>query len=57
MHTHEIARSEWSSFFDGFSRQREGWLVTVEEIPGGEARTCVEARDLPLQGNFGQQPK
>jgi len=52
MKTCEIARPEWSSFFRSFSRQHEDWLVTVEEIPGGEGSTCVEARDLPLQGIF-----
>ena len=30
METKQIARSEWPSFFDGFSREHQGWLVTVE---------------------------
>jgi hypothetical protein len=50
MHSREIERPEWRTFLDSFSRQHEGWLVTVEEVPGGEGSTCVEARDLPLQG-------
>ena len=33
----EIPRGEWLSFLDGFSRQHEGWLVTLEvpEVQGG----------------------
>jgi hypothetical protein len=50
MHTREIERRQWSDFLDGFSRQHEGWLVTVEDVPGGEGSSCVETRDLPLQG-------
>jgi hypothetical protein len=52
MRAREIARSEWPDFFEAFSRQHEQWLVTVEEIPGGEGSTCVEARDVRLQGIF-----
>jgi hypothetical protein len=45
----EIERPQWSGFLDGFSRQHEGWLVTVEQvsIPSGQA--AVEARELPLE--------
>ena len=46
----EIRSSEWPSFFDTFSRQHYGWLVTVEEIPAGTGAGHVEARALPLQG-------
>jgi hypothetical protein len=28
--TREIPREDWSHFFDEFSRQHEGWLVTSE---------------------------
>jgi hypothetical protein len=52
MQAREIARTEWSSFFESFTRQHEHWLVTVEEIPGGEGSTCVEARDQSLRGIF-----
>jgi len=52
MQAREIARSQWPGFFETFSRQHEQWLVTVEEMPGGEGSTCVEAHDLPLQGIF-----
>ena len=46
----EIAASEWTRFFDSFSRQHEGWLVTVQEMPGASSRAHVEVQDLPLQG-------
>jgi len=50
MHTNDIAPSEWPTFFNSFSRQHEGWLVTIEELPGGEGSPCIEAHDLPLEG-------
>ena len=49
MRTCEIARSEWKSFADTFSRQHEGWLVSIaEETHPGEHEWL--ARDLPLHG-------
>jgi hypothetical protein len=48
----EIRASEWSDFLDAFSRQHEGWLVTVEDIPHAAGGSRVEARELPLQGVF-----
>jgi hypothetical protein len=45
----QIARKEWPSFFDGFSRQHEGWLVTLE-IFQPEIGAQVEERDLALAG-------
>ena len=45
----EIPRGEWLSFLDGFSRQHEGWLVTLE-VPEGEGRSAVEAENLKLEG-------
>ena len=45
----EIPRSEWVEFLDSFSRQHEGWLVTVEVL-GAEIGAQVEAQDMPLQG-------
>jgi Family of unknown function (DUF5335) len=45
----EIPRGEWLSFLDGFSRQHEGWLVTLE-IPEVQDRSGVEAKDLKLVG-------
>jgi hypothetical protein len=47
--TTQIERNEWPSFFDGFSRQHQGWLVTLEIFqPGIGAQ--VEERDLALAG-------
>jgi hypothetical protein len=47
--TTQIARNEWPSFFDGFSRQHEGWLVTLE-IFQPDIGAQVEERDLALEG-------
>lgn len=49
MVTREIPRDEWVEFFDGFSRQHEGWLITVEVL-GSELGAQVEARELRLEG-------
>ncbi len=49
MRTKEISRSEWPEFFDSFSRQHEGWLVTLE-ILGSEIGAQVEERELPFGG-------
>ena len=49
MTTREIPRDEWVAFFDGFSRQHEGWLVAVEVL-GADIGAQVEARELPLGG-------
>ena len=49
MTTNEIAREEWETFLDGFSRQHEGWTVTVEVFEtDGDVR--VEATDVPFAG-------
>lgn len=45
----EIPRGEWLSFLDGFSRQHEGWLVTLE-VAEGQGRSEVEAENLKLEG-------
>ena len=45
----EIPRDEWVTFFDGFSRQHEGWLAAVE-VFGADIGAHVEARELPLEG-------
>ena len=49
MHTQEIPRQEWNSFFDSFSRQHEGWLATLE-VFGSEVGAQEEAHELPLEG-------
>jgi hypothetical protein len=45
----EIPRKEWGEFLDSFSRQHEGWLVTVEVL-GEEIGAQVEAEGKPLEG-------
>jgi hypothetical protein len=45
----EIPREEWAEFLDSFSRQHEGWLVTVEVL-GEEIGAQVEAKGKPLEG-------
>jgi Family of unknown function (DUF5335) len=45
----EIPRGEWLSFLDSFSRQHEGWLVTLE-VPTSEGSEAVEAENLKLEG-------
>lgn len=43
-----IARDSWTAELDSFSRQHEGWLVSIKtRMPDGS--TAVDARDLPLQ--------
>ncbi|OLE50804.1 MAG: hypothetical protein AUG51_26320 [Acidobacteria bacterium 13_1_20CM_3_53_8] len=45
----EIPREEWAEFLDIFSRQHEGWLVTVEVL-SEEIGAQVEAEGKPLEG-------
>ena len=45
----EIPREKWADFLDSFSRQHEGWLVTVEVL-GEEIGAQVEAKEKPLEG-------
>jgi uncharacterized protein DUF5335 len=49
MPTQEIPRDEWTTFFDTFSRQHEGWLATLEVL-ATNIGAQEEARDLPLEG-------
>ena len=49
MKTKEIPRNEWQEFFNSFSRQHEGWLVTLE-ILGSEIGAQVEERRLAFEG-------
>lgn len=44
-----IERSEWQRFVDSFSRQHDGWLISVSVDEGAvQRRTLV--RDAPLRG-------
>ena len=49
MATREIKRDEWREFFDSFSKQHQGWLVTIEML-GADLGDQVEVRQLPLEG-------
>lgn len=49
MKTREISRSEWPEFFDSFSRQHEGHLVTLE-IFGSQIGAQLEGRELAFEG-------
>lgn len=49
MRTREITRPEWPQFFDSFSRQHEGWLVTLQ-ILGSDIGAQVEERELAFEG-------
>lgn len=49
MKTKTIPKKQWSEFFDGFSRQHEGWLVTVELL-GTEFGAQVQNRELAFEG-------
>jgi hypothetical protein len=45
----EIPREQWISFFNDFSKQHEGWIVTLEVI-GSDLGDQEEAAGLPLVG-------
>ncbi len=49
MPTQEIPRNQWSEFLDRFSRQHEGWLVTLE-VFSPDIGAQEEAHELPLEG-------
>ncbi len=49
MPTREIPRDEWVTFFNGFSQQHQGWLVTVE-VFHPDLGAQVEAQELALRG-------
>ena len=45
----DIPRDSWEQELDSFSRQHEGWIVSVATRTG-DGRVAVHARDVPLQG-------
>jgi hypothetical protein len=49
MDTRDIPREQWIRFFDDFSKQHEGWIVTLEEI-SPELGDQEVAAGLPLIG-------
>ncbi len=44
-----IDRSQWAEFVDAFSRQHDGWLISVA-VEAGSHRREYMTRDLPLRG-------
>ncbi len=44
----EIPPEEWIAFFNGFSRQHEGWLTSITVAQGNEPKT--EVRECRLEG-------
>ena len=49
MKTKEGPKDEWPEFFDRFSRQYEGWLVTLE-ILAADIGAQVEEQNLAFEG-------
>jgi Family of unknown function (DUF5335) len=49
MPTREVPRHAWSDFFDRFSRQHQGWLVSLD-VTGLDSRRQVRAYEVPLVG-------
>jgi uncharacterized protein DUF5335 len=49
MPTREIPERQWRAFFDSFSLQHKGWLVSIEVL-SPDIGAQVEARDIPLAG-------
>ena len=49
MQTREITRCDSPAFFNGFSRQHEGWLINLE-IFGPEIGDQFEEREIALEG-------
>ena len=50
MPTREIARTEWKTYFDDFSRARAGELVSVELIYSPQGDPQFPWNKLPLMG-------
>jgi Family of unknown function (DUF5335) len=49
MSTREVTRNEWTSFFDVFSKQHEGWIASLEVL-GDQVGAQQEAVELPFEG-------
>ncbi len=49
MKTKEVSQNEWPNFFDRFSSQHKGKLVSLE-ILGADIGAQVEERNLALEG-------
>jgi hypothetical protein len=53
--TKNIPRDDWRGELDSFSRQHEGWIVSVT-VAGADGAVHTEARELPLQGISADSP-
>jgi hypothetical protein len=53
MKTKEISKTDWPAFFDSFSRQHEGWLVTLE-VFGADLGAQVQETELKFEGIFNE---
>ncbi len=49
MPTREIPRNEWEIFFNTFSKEYEGWLVSLD-VDDKPKRDLEEAHNLTLEG-------
>ena len=49
VHATEVPRSDWTAFLESFSRQHEGWLISLE-VGRATDESVREARELPLDG-------
>jgi Family of unknown function (DUF5335) len=49
MQTRDIPREQWIRFFDEFSKNHEGWVVTLEVI-GSDIGDQEQTSKLPLVG-------
>ncbi|PWT94446.1 MAG: hypothetical protein C5B55_02715 [Blastocatellia bacterium] len=47
--TQQIPRTQWTSFFDSFSRQHEGWIASLE-VFSTDLGAQQEADELPFEG-------
>jgi len=44
-----VPRDRWSDELDSFSRQHEGWIVSIQRR-SRDGQVAIKARDIPLQG-------
>jgi Family of unknown function (DUF5335) len=49
MTARHISPDSWAAELDSFSRQHDGWLVSIRTRPA-DGRVEVEVEDLPLRG-------
>jgi hypothetical protein len=56
MPVQDIAPESWTEELDSFSRQHEGWIVSLT-TRNADSNVAVEARDLPLLGISAAAPQ